>query len=98
MAQMRHKVALSHSRKEIFCDDPEWKEIVYNKIDITYDVLSLIYSPANEEGEKDLEEVYDYITKNFGNRIYFYVNKDIDGLKNFFSISEGESVKQQILE
>jgi hypothetical protein len=49
MAQMRHKVALSHSRKEIFCDDPEWKEIVYNKIDITYDVLSLIYSPANEE-------------------------------------------------
>ena len=101
MAQMKHKAALSHSRKEIFCSDPEWREVVYNKIDITYDVLSIIYNPESndQESQKEIEGIYEYITKNFGNRIYFYVNKDVEGFKNFFSIEE-EKIEEtnQILE
>ena len=85
---MRNKVAICQQRHEELLADPNWKEVVYNRIDVTHDVLCVVYNPLGSEGEKELHDVNAYIHKQFGSRVYFYVNKDIDGFKNVFSITE----------
>lgn len=77
-------------------EDTNWKEVVYNKIDVNHDLLSVLYNPIGKEGEDELHDINAYIQKKFGNRVYFYINKDVEGLKNAFSITE--EPQPQILE
>ena len=86
---MRNKVAICQQRHEDLLADPQWKEVVYNKMDVTHDVLCVVYNPLGRKGELELHDINAYIHKHFGNRVYFYVNKDVEGLKNMFSIAEG---------
>jgi hypothetical protein len=79
---MGNKVTLTRGRQLDLYNDSQWKEIIYHVKDVTLDMLSIIYNPKNEEGEKDLITTLAYINKNFGgNYIYFYVNKDVDGIE-----------------
>lgn len=94
---MKHKVAICQKRHEELLADPNWKEVVYNRIDVNHDLLCVVYNPVGETGEKELHDVNAYIHKNFGNRVYFYVNKDVEGLQNAFSIAL-EPETQQIEE
>jgi hypothetical protein len=82
-ATMGNKVALTRTRNEELYNDSNWKELIYHTKDVNLDVVSIIYAPINSEGEEDLEKyVLPYIEKHFGsNIVYFYVNKDIDGIK-----------------
>ena len=85
---MNNMVAICRHRHEELLSDPQWKEVLYNRVDVTHDVLCILYNPIGAEGEKDLHDVLAYINKNFGTRIYFYINKDVEGLKNVFSITD----------
>jgi len=94
---MGNKVAICRQRRDILLSDAQWKEVVYNKIDVNHDLLSVLYNPLGNKGEMELYDIYAYIQKYFGNRVYFYINKDIEGLKNAFSITI-DIQEQQILE
>ncbi len=80
---MGNKVALTRTRNLQLYNDSDWKELIYHTKDVNLDVLSILYAPINSEGEEDLEKyVLPYVEKHFGsNIVYFYVNKDIDGIK-----------------
>lgn len=87
MATMHNKVAVCNKRYDELLNDPEWKEIVYNKMDINHDVLCVLYNPKNEEGSLELHDINAYIQRNMKSRVYFYINKDVDGIKNAFSVT-----------
>lgn len=93
---MNNMVAICRQRHEELLRDSQWKEVLYNRVDVTHDVLCVLYNPIGAEGEKDLHDVLAYINKNFGSRIYFYINKDVEGLKNVFSITDSIGAPETI--
>lgn len=96
MSTFRNKVAICNRRYDELLNDSSWKEIVYNKMDINHDVLSIIYDPIGTEGVDDLHYVNAYIQKNMKSRVYFYINKDVEGLMNAFSMSTSATEEDTI--
>ena len=92
-----NKVTISNRPEPVFAGDSEWKEYVIDKNDINPTVLKLIYD------RPDVDFVIEYLEKHFKHdkrrkNIWFFVNKDIDGLKGFMQYSNPEQDQPTILE
>jgi hypothetical protein len=92
-----NKVTISNRPEPVFQGDTEWKEYIIKKEDLNNTVLSLIYE------REDVQFVTDYLEKHFKHdkrrkNVWFYVNKDIVGLKNFMQYLNTEQDSSDILE
>ena len=94
---MANKVIITKKPREIFRQDPDWREITVDRNDINSSLLRIIYDIEDVSFvEQHLENQF-----NFDNRrknVYFYVNKDIEGLKNFMQHLDYEPDTPEILE
>ncbi len=89
-----NKVIITKMPREIFQEDPEWKEYAIARTDINASLIKIIYDREDVQFVLDhLEEEFQYDKRR--KNVYFYSNKDIIGLKEFmehmdYSISEPE--------
>jgi len=94
---MSNKVTISNRPEPVFQGDTEWKEYIINKNDLNETVLKLIYE------REDVDFVMEYLDKHFKHdkrrkNVYFFVNKDVIGLKNFMQYASPEQDSPEILE
>jgi hypothetical protein len=92
-----NKVILTKKPREVFQQDPEWKEYAIAREDINLSLLRIIYD------REDVQFVLDHLKEEFQydlrrKNVYFYSNKDIDGLKEFMVHMDYDVSEPEILE
>lgn len=92
-----NKIIISKKPREVFQEDPEWKEYAIAREDINISLLRIIYDREDVQFALDhLKEEFQYDKRR--KNVYFYSNKDIEGLKNFMQYSNYILEEPDILE
>lgn len=94
---MANKVIISKKPQEVFQVDPTWREYAVKQEDINESLLKIIYDIDDvKDILKHLEEDYHFDRRR--KHIFFYSNKDIDGLKHFMQYTNYSQNEPEILE
>ena len=94
---MSNKVIVTKKPREVFQQDPEWKEYAIAREDINISLLRIIYDREDVQFALDhLKEEFQYDKRR--KNVYFYSNKDIDGLKEFMQYADYDQNTPEILE
>ena len=94
---MANKVIISKKPQEVFQVDPTWKEYAVKQEDVNESLLRIIYDM------KDVKDVLNHLKTEYHydkrrKHVFFYTNKDIDGLREFMQYLDYDISLPEILE
>lgn len=94
---MANKVIISKKPQEVFQVDATWKEYAVKQEDVNESLLRIIYDTNDVKNVLNhLETEYHYDKRR--KHVFFYTNKDIDGLREFMQYLQYDIDEPRILE